>query len=111
MAFLGRMVHKAREASIFTYAKFDVAALLSLTYSLRGKECSCDENQRPNSGSLNWVIFISFEDGVEWVFRSPRRSSELKKATASEVLISEVSTMKYLGEMSKIPVPEVFSYW
>ncbi|KAJ5940720.1 hypothetical protein N7516_000888 [Penicillium verrucosum] len=104
------MVHKAREANIFTYAKFDVAALLSLAHSLRGKECSCDETQRPNSGSLNWVIFISFEDGVEWVFRSPRRSSELKKSTASEVLISEVSTMKYLGEMSKIPVPEVFSY-
>ncbi|KAJ5420421.1 hypothetical protein N7465_002940 [Penicillium sp. CMV-2018d] len=104
------MVHKAREANIFTYAKFDVAALLSLAYSIRGKECSCDENQRPNSGSLNWVIFISFEDEVEWVFRSPRRSFGLKKATASEVLMSEVATMKYLREMSKIPVPEVFSY-
>ncbi|KAJ5264422.1 hypothetical protein N7505_007215 [Penicillium chrysogenum] len=104
------MVHKAREANIFTYAKFDVAALLSLAYCIRGKECSCDETQRPNSGSLNWVIFISFEDGVEWVFRSPRRSFGLKKATASEVLMSEVATMKYLRAMSKIPVPEVFSY-
>ncbi|CAG8131272.1 unnamed protein product [Penicillium nalgiovense] len=104
------MVHKAREANIFTYAKFDVAALLSLAYCIRGKECSCDETQRPNSGSLNWVIFISFEDGVEWVFRSPRRSFGLKKATASEVLMSEVATMKYLRGMSKIPVPEVFSY-
>ncbi|KAL2858435.1 kinase-like domain-containing protein [Aspergillus pseudoustus] len=104
------MAHKARDANIFTYAKFDVAALLSLACSIRGKECSCDETQRPSSGSLNWVIVISFGDGVEWVFRSPRRLFGLKKATASEVLMSEVSTMKYLRETSKIPVPEVFAY-
>ncbi|KAL4894791.1 kinase-like domain-containing protein [Aspergillus ambiguus] len=104
------MVHKTRKANIFTYAKFNVAALLSLAYSIRGKECSCDETQRPKSGSLNWVIFLSFEDGVEWVFRSPRRSFGLQEATASEVVMSEVATMKYLGEMGKIPVPEVFSY-
>ncbi|KAL5366502.1 kinase-like domain-containing protein [Aspergillus floccosus] len=104
------MVHKARKANIFTYAKFNVAALLSLAYSIRRKKCSCDETQRPNSGSLNWVIFITFEDGVEWVFRSPRRSFGLQKATASEVLLSEVATMKCIREMSRIPVPEVFSY-
>ncbi|CAG8113766.1 unnamed protein product [Penicillium nalgiovense] len=50
--------------------KIDVAALLSLAYSIRGKECSCDENQRPNSGSLNWndinvpYILMSKASGV-----------------------------------------------
>ncbi|KAJ6178162.1 hypothetical protein N7519_008623 [Penicillium mononematosum] len=105
------MAYKVRKANIFTYAKFNVPALLSLAESIRGKECSCDETQRPSSGSLNWVVFISFDDGVEWVFRSPRRSFGLQKTTAGEVLVSEVATMNYLREMGKIPVPEVFSYW
>lgn len=105
------MVHKVQKENIFAYAKFNIAALLSLAYSIRGKECSCDETKRPNSGSLNWVVFISFDDGVQWIFRSPRRSFGLQKTTASEVLVSEVATMKYLREMGTVPVPEVFSYW
>ncbi|KAJ5254201.1 hypothetical protein N7524_011381 [Penicillium chrysogenum] len=104
------MVHKVQKENIFAYAKFNIAALLSLAYSIRGKECSCDETKRPDSGSLNWVVFISFDDGVQWVFRSPRRSFGLQKTTASEVLVSEVATMKYLREMGTVPVPEVFSY-
>ncbi|KAJ0415441.1 hypothetical protein BJY00DRAFT_317865 [Aspergillus carlsbadensis] len=106
------MVRKVEDAKIFTYARFNITALLSLARSIRGKNCSCDETQRPESGSLNWAIFIAFEDGVEWVFRSPRRSFGLPKATASEVLLSEVATMKYLRETagSGIPVPGVFSY-
>lgn len=31
-----------------------------------------DLSQTPASGSLNWAITISFEDGVDWIFRSPR---------------------------------------
>jgi hypothetical protein len=109
------MMDKTQKPKIFTYAKFNVKALLSLARSIRGKECSCDETQRPKSGSLTWAIFIVFEDGVEWVLRSPRRltSFGLRKDTASEVFLSEVATMKYLRETagSKVPVPEVFSYW
>ncbi|OAA56353.1 Aminoglycoside phosphotransferase [Niveomyces insectorum RCEF 264] len=29
-------------------------------------------NARPMTGSMNWAIVVAFEDGVEWIFRSPR---------------------------------------
>jgi hypothetical protein len=67
------MVHKAQDPKIFSYAKFNIAALLSLACSIRGNDCPRGKTQRPESASLNWITFISFEDGVEWVFRSPLR--------------------------------------
>ncbi|PLB48747.1 hypothetical protein P170DRAFT_446580 [Aspergillus steynii IBT 23096] len=97
-------------SSIFTYASFDIAALLSVAQSIRGKGCTCDESQRPKGGSFNWVIFIAFEDGVEWVFRSPQKAFGLQEGIAGEVLLSEVATLQYLGKNGSIPVPEVYSY-
>ncbi|KAG5812658.1 hypothetical protein H9Q74_013031 [Fusarium xylarioides] len=66
----------------------------------------------PKCGSLNWVIFLRFQDGVEWAFRSPRSSldSFYSDETARKILISEVSTLLYLKANTSIPVPEVFSY-
>lgn len=103
------MANRQQKASIFTYALFDVAALLSIAQGIRGKTCTCDYFQHPKSGSLNWVIFITFEDGVERGFRSPREFG-LQSGTASEVLLSEVATLEYLEEVDSIPVPRVFSY-
>ncbi|KAF5592100.1 kinase-like domain-containing protein [Fusarium pseudocircinatum] len=62
--------------------------------------------------STHWVIFITFEDGVEWVFRSPWRglSAIITEESASKLLISEASTLKYLRTLDSIPVPEVFSF-
>lgn len=28
----------------------------------------------PLGGSLNWAVILTFDDGVEWIFRSPRQS-------------------------------------
>ena len=103
------MANRQQKASIFTYTLFDVTALLSIAQGIRGKTCTCDYSQCPKSGSLNWVIFITFEDGFEWVFRSPRKFG-LQPDTASEVLLSEVATLEYLEEVDSIPVPRVFSY-
>jgi hypothetical protein len=100
------------KTEIFLYAKFDLSALLSLAGKLRDIPCSCDLSQHPKSGSLNWAIFLSFEDGVEWVFRSPRESHDISPQTIAELLESEVATMKYikLKLNSSIPVPDVFDY-
>ena len=105
------MTNKKREANIYAHASFDLAALFSIARAIRQKDCTCDESQRPKSGSLNWVIFIVFEDGVEWVFRSPRKAFGLREGIASEVLLSEVATLEYLGKIDCIPIPRVFSYW
>ncbi|KAG5826408.1 hypothetical protein H9Q74_003502 [Fusarium xylarioides] len=96
---------------IFRWAKFNLEALLILAEKLRGRSCTCDETKVPKSGSLNWVIFLTFDDCVEWVFRSPRYDTHMfSDETASKILISEASTLKYLESHCQIPVPKVYSY-
>ncbi|KAI6779100.1 uncharacterized protein J7T54_007555 [Emericellopsis cladophorae] len=80
-------------------------------YDLRGgRPCTTDVSKRPKAGSLNWVIFITFDDGIEWVFRSPRRSMSIKKESHYKMTISETSTLKYFGKHRSVPVPEVYSF-
>ncbi|SCV25445.1 uncharacterized protein FFB14_00338 [Fusarium fujikuroi] len=96
---------------IFRWAKFNLEALLLLAEKLRGRSCTCDESKVPKSGSLNWVIFLTFDDGVEWVFRSPRYDTSMfSDETASKILVSEASTLRYLETHCQIPVPKVYSY-
>ncbi|KAF5669496.1 kinase-like domain-containing protein [Fusarium circinatum] len=66
----------------------------------------------PKCGSLNWVIFLCFQDGVEWVFRSPKSGldSFYSDETTSKILVSEASTLLYFKTNTSIPVPQVFSY-
>ncbi|KAF7552778.1 hypothetical protein G7Z17_g4073 [Cylindrodendrum hubeiense] len=100
-----------RRERIFAFAKFNLDALLSLATQLRGgRPCTTDVSKRPKAGSLNWVIFITFDDGIEWVFRSPRRSMSIKTESHYKMTISEASTLKYLGKHSSVPVPEVYSF-
>lgn len=102
----------ATRPKIFAYAKFNLDALLSLATRLRGRPCSADPSTRPKTGSLNWVIFITFDDGIEWAFRSPRNgpSAILTEESASKLLVSEASTLNYLRANSSVPVPEVYSF-
>lgn len=96
---------------IFTYAKFNPSALVDLAEKLRQIPCFCQPSKRPLCGSLNWVVILTFDDGVEWIFRSPRRSySGVSEEYASLLLSSEAATRKYLRENTLIPVPEVFDY-
>lgn len=95
---------------IYYFADFNLEALLSLSARLRGCPCTCDVSQMPRTGSLNWVIFISFDDEVEWVFRSPRSRGFYSVETASKIVVSEASTLIYLKAHTSVPVPEVYSY-
>ncbi|KAI1496490.1 hypothetical protein F5X99DRAFT_424654, partial [Biscogniauxia marginata] len=97
---------------VYYFADFNLEALLSLSEQRRGRPCTCDVTQMPKSGSLNWVIFISFDDGIEWVFRSPIRGihSFYSDETASKIVVSEASTLMYLKAYTSVPVPEVYSY-
>ncbi|KAF4462691.1 kinase-like domain [Fusarium albosuccineum] len=103
---------KEKRERIYRYAKFNLDALLALGEKLRGRPCTCDTTKPPKFGSLNWVVFLLFDDGIEWVFRSPRTglSAILTDESASKMLVSEASTLKYLRAHSSIPVPEVYSY-
>ncbi|OJD28456.1 hypothetical protein ACJ73_00143 [Blastomyces percursus] len=60
---------------------------------------------------LYWAAFLVFDDGVEWVFRSPRRDGAIQsKKTIQTLLASEAATLKYIKSYSAIPVPVVYAY-
>ncbi|KAL2827379.1 hypothetical protein BDW59DRAFT_160342 [Aspergillus cavernicola] len=62
-------------------------------------------------GSLNWAVFVSFEDGVRWVFRSPGiEYPSMPIEITLKLLASEVATLRYVKAYSSIPVPEVYDY-
>lgn len=97
---------------IFTYADFDLQALCRQASTLRqGVLCACDPDQRPASGSFNWAIFVSFEDRVRWVFRSPHPRTFMPMEMGIKLLASEAAMLRYLRAHSDIPVPEVYNYW
>ncbi|KAL2361681.1 hypothetical protein RJZ56_005429 [Blastomyces dermatitidis] len=93
--------------NLFRHATFDVHALCQLASSLRGgRSCACDVTQVPADGSLYWAAFLVFDDGVEWVFRSPRRDGAIQsEKTIQALLASEAATLKYIKSYSAIPVP------
>ncbi|KAJ6109131.1 Aminoglycoside phosphotransferase [Penicillium sp. IBT 16267x] len=96
---------------IFTYADFDLQGLCRQASMLRGGvSCACDPDQRPASGSFNWAIFISFDDRVRWVFRSPHPRPFMPMEMGIKLLASEAATLRYLRAHSNIPVPEVYDY-
>ncbi|UKZ65831.1 uncharacterized protein TrAtP1_007021 [Trichoderma atroviride] len=97
---------------IFYFADFNLEALLSLSEQLRGRKCTCNVTKMPKCSSLNWVIFVTFDDGVEWVFRCPMagRNNVYSDETSSKIVNSEASTLMYLKAHTSIPVPEVYSY-
>ena len=68
-------------------------------------------SQVPACGSFNWTILLLFDDGMEWIFRSPRKDGAIvSDETNLSLLASEAATLKYIKAKSTIPVPEVYAY-
>lgn len=61
------------------------------------------------SGSMNWAITLAFDDGTEWIFRSP-----LPRAypgdTAAVIIASEVATIQCIAERTTVPVPAILAF-
>ncbi|KAJ3487425.1 hypothetical protein NLG97_g6414 [Lecanicillium saksenae] len=94
---------------VFKYARFDLDALLSLAAQIRGQPCCCDVTRAPKAGSMNCVMFISFEDGLDRVFRSPKTGAHaiMSDESARKMLLSEVATLRFLRRRTAVPGPEV----
>jgi hypothetical protein len=112
LATAQEMPLKNSTQEVFRYAYFDSLALCRLASQLRDGQASfCDLFQVPANGSLNWAILLSFEDGVEWVFRAPRSDGAIRcEEVNATLLASEAATLRYIRANSAIPVPEVFAY-
>ena len=73
-----------------------------------GNTCICDTSQVPACGSFNWTILLLFDDGMEWIFRSPRKDGAIMSdETNLSLLASEAATLKYIKAKSTIPIPEI----
>lgn len=106
-------INMERPSNIFKYAKWDPRAISSLASSLRnGVRCTIDPKQVPAGGSFNWAVFLAFEDGQDWVLRSPydKSKSTILPALAGSLIRSEVATLEYLKRFTGIPVPTVHSF-
>lgn len=63
------------------------------------------------NGSFNWAVTVQFEDDGEWIMRSPRSDyGQFPSELSGRLLANEASTLKYLGKVTDIPIPEVYSY-
>ena len=98
--------------NIFKYASFDIAAVCKLASEFRpGFHCYCDLSQTPAAGSFNWTILITFQDGTEWILRSPRGDSEIKCNESNALLLaSEAAILIYIKARSSVPVPHLYSF-
>lgn len=98
--------------TIFAHGYFDLETLLALASQIRDNmPCTADKDKKPSTGGLNWVVFLTFSDGVEWAFRVPRQEwgVDLSDRALENQLASEVATMRYIKKNTAIPVPEVYS--
>lgn len=92
--------------------KFSLEALLTLASSLRNRPCTCDMSKPPMSGSMNWAIIVTFDDGVDWILRSPHSGirAVIDETYACKMLASEAATIRYIRSHTSVPVPEVFAF-
>lgn len=63
-------------------------------------------------GSMNWAITVTFDDGVDWIFRSPHSGirAVIDEKYACKMLSSEAATIRYIRSHTSVPVPEVFAF-
>ncbi|KAH6667124.1 hypothetical protein B0J14DRAFT_183036 [Halenospora varia] len=80
---------------IFSYATFNLSALVNLAEKLRCARCFCDDSQKPMSG--------------DWIFRSPRPDNGFSEHTTLNMIESEVASIKF-SKLNSIPVVEVKSH-
>src|SRR5579862_8457310 len=50
----------------------DLSLVVKLMTQVRGMQCQL--SKRPVFGDHDWIIFVQFADGIEWIARVPLRS-------------------------------------
>src|SRR5688572_1096961 len=65
----------------------------------------CINTGRLSKGHYNEIHLLNFDDGTDCIARLPRNSIHPVAKFASEV-----ATMKYIAENTKIKVPEVYDW-
>lgn len=85
-----------------------VEEFLPLATAARGEgKSSCRFGERA-FGAYNVVIFIIFEDGVEWCVKVPKRKTLNDKE--NDFLMSEYATLTFLQKIGNVPAPKVHGF-
>lgn len=77
---------------------------LTIAASLRPGKHTCRFGER-NWGSYNIILYVVFDDGIEWVVKVPKVRVERDRENKS--LKSEYATLVFLQQISNIPAPKV----
>jgi len=89
------------------FPRICVQEFLQIADQLRGGGDTCRFSGRA-FGSYNVVVYIIFDDGVEWAIKMPRGS--IKDGQEHKFLNSEYATLRHLWEqLPAIPAPRLHS--
>ena len=89
----------------FYFRRVCVQEFLRIASELREGQHTCRFGERM-WGAYNVIMFIIFDDGVEWVVKAPRGS--LKEDQEHIFLASEYATLRFLQEdIRAVPAPKI----
>jgi hypothetical protein len=92
----------------------DLSLVVKLMTQARGMQCHL--SKRPAFGDHDWIIFVQFADGIEWVARVPLRShQDQPQLDFADPLFKAryecmIQTIEYVGLNTTIPVPRIQKY-
>ena len=84
-------------------------ALLNKACSVRGRDGSCAVVGMVG-GSESVILTLQFRDGEEWIAKLPWKYWKGDALPDPVKIETEVATMKFVSEKTRIPVPHVFDY-
>jgi Phosphotransferase enzyme family len=89
------------------FKKTKVFELLALATTARGESYACSFGER-DKGLFSVVLTICFADGIEWVAKMPKATSNNKD---NEYLKSEYATLLFLRDLGEsVPAPRPYGY-
>ena len=92
----------------------DLTLVVDLVTSARGIPCRL--SRRPVFGAHDWIIFLAFKDGIEWVARIPLRHHKdfpqlgFDTPEFRDKYECMISTIEYVGSHTTLPVPRIQKY-
>ena len=92
----------------------DLTLVVDLVSSARGIPCHL--SRRPVFGDHDWIIFLAFKDGIEWVARIPLRHHEnhpqltFDSPEFKDKYECMISTLEYVVSHTTLPVPRIQRY-
>lgn len=85
-----------------------IREILSLATAARNGEHKCRFRER-TAGGYSVVIFLVFDDGVEWAAKLPKGTRE-ENDGRNEYLESECATLMFLQQLGTVPSPKLHDF-